>query len=332
MKKITIIIFLCGISSIYSQLKFTGYGAAGYRWIDRIRIIEYNQEVYYEGKIQAEYRVNKNIEAQLDLRGNSSDQRVEFREFSAKFSYIKRLDFKFGQLKKPFSAEYLESGEDLIAVERSYLTDAVGNLGYGGRSVGLMAYYKFDKDEKEFPHEYYFFIFKNNNLQNGAVARYSFYPDDDFGASINYFLLNTGGDYPISSSAFALGAAYDKKDFHIDGELMYFQDPVEGQRRQVLKMDDKVFGYGGRLTAAVKLDTDGEVIKDIEPLVLLSYYQPDTKQTDQHTLQALAGANFYFHKDVRLRLNADLLFTKNEFSKKYSTHDSRITIEVQVRY
>jgi hypothetical protein len=331
MKKALLLFIIFTCASFSQEIKFKGYGAAGYRFMDRIRIVETNQETYYEGKFQAEFEVNKHIEAQLDFRGNSDEQRVDLREFSAKFSYIPRLKFEVGNIKRPFSSEYMESEEDLAAVRRSYLTEAAGDLGYTGRSVGIMAYYN-TKDVEKFPHSYYLYIYKNNNVQNGIVARYVHH-FSSMQAGINYFLLNTGGDYPISTSGFASNFLYKVKDFLVETEVMLMQDPVESIRRklQFIK-DNDVWAWGARLLSVYEFDTGGAVIEEIEPLLLLSYFQPDAKAGEQHTIQTLVGVNFYFDKDVRLRLNGDVLLTKNEFSDDYNTHDSRFTLEVQVRF
>ena len=328
MRKIFFLIIFVSTTVFAQEIKFTGYGSFGYKFIDRLRIIEYNQETYFEGKFQAEIEINKQIEAQLDFRANSDDQQAKLREVSAKFSYLDFLTFEGGHVKRPFGSEYLVSSDDLISVERSYLTEISEELGYSGRSTGIMAYHKAKKDEA---HSYYLFLYKNNNLQNGIVGRYVHHINDlEIGG--NYFLLNTGGDYPIVSHAFAANIMYDKKDFSAELELMLLQDPVEGIRRRLQNLDDVVFGWGGRFTSILEINTNGKIIEEIEPFILLSYYQPDTKVVAQHTFQTLLGINFYFDKDVRLRLNGDALFTRNEFNNTYSTHDSRFIVEVQVRY
>jgi hypothetical protein len=331
MKKLLLIILSFTCISFAQDIKFKGYGAAGYRFMDRIRIVEANQETYYEGKFQAEFEINKHIEAQLDFRGNSDEQKVDLREFSAKFSYIPWLKFEMGNIKRPFGSEYMESEEDLAAVRRSYLTEVSGDLGYTGRSVGIMAYYN-TKDVEKFPHSYYLYVFKNNNLQNGLVARYVRH-FSDISAGVNYFLLNTGGDYPISTNGMATNFLYKKKDFLFETEFMLLQDPVESIRRKLQLIKDKdVWAWGARVLSVIEFDTDAEIIEEIEPLILLSYFQPDAKVAGQHTIQALVGVNFYFDKDVRLRLNADALLTKNEYGDDYNTHDSRFTLELQVKF
>ena len=317
--------------SARSQVSFTGYGAAGYRLINRERLVEINDEAYYEGKLQANIRVNSHIKAQLDFRGNSSDQLVELREFSAKFSYVDRLDFEFGNIKDPFGAERLESREDLAAIDRSVLSESVSLIGYGRRNVGLNVHRVYDKEDTGFLHEYYLHAFKNNNNQTGFVGRYTHHLDD-VEASLNYSLLNSGGDFPIVSHAFAAHVLYDVKDFELDGEVMVVQDPIEGIRRQLMNRSTTVYALGGRISGARGFDTDGSVVEEIEPLLLLSYFRPDSDVPSAHTVQVLLGANVYFEKEVRARVNADLRLTKNEFNTKYSTSNSRLTVELQVRF
>ncbi len=320
-------------SPVMSQeIDWTGYGAAGYRNINRQRINEYNQEMYFSAKVQAEIKINKDIESQVDIRGNSQDQQMELREVSVKFRYIKSMNIKFGNLKKPFTAEQIENSENLAQIERSNLSNALGQVGYGGRSIGLMAYYNSSGKKDDLPYSYYLFLYKNNNLQQGVNARYQHHFDDDYSTAISYFILHTGGDYPMITNAVSPGFYLDKK--HIRGELEFViaQNPVEGIRRKVIGENSNVIFWGARALAAVAFNTDAEVIKKIEPLFMFSYYQPEFKYTREHTFQFLAGVNLYFHKDVRTRLNADFILSRNRYNDKYSLYGSTITLELQVRY
>lgn len=319
-------------SSAFSQdIDFEGYGEVGFRAVDRVRIIEYNQKTYFNGKFQVEFEVTDEIEGQLDFRGESEDELVELREFSAKFKYIDKLDIEVGNLKKPFGGERIVSSDDLISTERSFMSERISEIGYGGRSIGIMGAYEFDDDEPDFPHSYYFFIYKNNNLQTGAAARYT-YHFGSFGASANIAYLNIGGEFPITSMGYGTELDYITKDFEMKLEALLVEDPVEAVRRRINEMDEQVYSLGGRFQTSYEWDIDGKVIEEIEPFVLLSYYQPDLDVTDRHTLQMLLGLNLYFDNDVRLRFNGDALFTKNEFSDDYSTRGSQFIVELQIRY
>jgi hypothetical protein len=328
-----LLIFLILSSVIYAQkITWSGFGATGYRNINRQRIIEYNQELYFAAKLQADIRVNKNIEAQVDVRGNSQDQQMELREVSVKFEYLKYMKISAGNLKKPFTAEQIENSESLIQVDRSYISRRLGQLGYGGRSVGIRAYYRSSGKKDDLPYSYYLFLFKNNNLQQGFNARYQYHFDDDFSAGISYFMLHSGGDFPLVTNAVSPGIYYYKKNITAELEFVIAQDPVEGARRKAIKEENNAAFWGARILGALGFDTDAEVIKKIEPLLMIAYFQPELKYMKEHTLQMVAGSNFYFHKNVRARLNADFLFTRNRFYDKYSLHGSMITLELQVRF
>ncbi|MDT8325128.1 MAG: hypothetical protein RRA94_13535, partial [Bacteroidota bacterium] len=84
------------------EVEFSGFGATGVRVYDRNPVAEFNQEFYYEGKFQADIRLSKDIEAQLDFRGSSDDREAVLREFSVKFEYFTYARIKIGNVKKPY--------------------------------------------------------------------------------------------------------------------------------------------------------------------------------------------------------------------------------------
>ena len=140
----------------FAQMKFSGYGSTGYKFWNRNPLIRNNQEVFYEGKLQADYKVNKDIEAQLELRGSSEDNMVRLREFSVKFEYMRRMKFKVGNIKTPFGYEQLINREESVFIERSLIHDNLSEFGYTQRSVSLMVYSKYSDEDPDFPFSYYF--------------------------------------------------------------------------------------------------------------------------------------------------------------------------------
>ena len=331
MKFLVSLLFL-GFISMYAQdVDFEGYGATGFKFYDREPLIEYNQETYYEGKLQAEIKYTKKIKAQLDFRGNSADNYVSLREFSLKLEFFKKLYFKIGNLKKTFGYEQLSNREELYTVDRSLVNDKISQIGYGDRSVSIMAYHEFDKKDNDFPFSYYLTLFKNNSLYHGALARFS-YHKSDFAYSLNYMFQQKGGNTPITANGFGFDAAVETKNFHGSIQLFYVQDPEEGIRRELQNLDNSVFSTGATFTVAYNFEYDEEFLKGIEPLLLLGYFSPDADNTKYHILQTVIGVNIYVHKDIRFRLNGDLRFTKSLFNSDYSTQGSRGTFEVQVSF
>ncbi len=314
------------------KVEFSGYGAAGYVFYNRNILNDYNQETYYEGKLQADIEFNKKIDAQLDLRGNSTDNSVNFREFSAKFDYFKYLKFKIGNIKKPFSFEYLESREDLAPVNRSFAQNKIEELGYGGRSVSIMGYYNYSDKRPEMPISYYVSLFRNNNLFSGLVTRFGYHFNDDYALTANFQYQQKGGENKISTKGFGLDFVINKKDFDVFAEAFLVEDPFESIIRKLQNRDKKVYAGGAKLQTVVGFDVDGEVVKEIEPLILVSYYLPDVDVHGDHVIQTLFGVNVYLNDDVRFRLNADLRLTKNQFNDDYTTKESRGIFELQVKF
>ncbi|MGD8779987.1 MAG: porin [Ignavibacteria bacterium] len=332
-KKLSLIFILSGLNIfIFSQkVTFEGYGATGFKFYDRDILNGYNQETFYEGKLQAEIKYNDEIEAQLDFRGNSTGSSAEFREFSVKFEYFENFTLKIGNIKRPFGYEYLINREAMHTSERNNLYNSIEELGYGGRSVSIMGYYKYSKKRPDFPYTYYVSIFKNNNLTQGISTRFVYHAGN-LGYGISYMFQDSGGDEPITANGFEADITFEKDKFLTNIEAFYFQDKEEGIRQRLIGGDENVYGMGAKLMTKLRFDVDGKIIKAIDPVLLFSYYLPDTDVTGTNQIQSLVGANFYLDKKVRVSVNADLRLTKNQYNSEYSTKESRGIIEFLVRF
>jgi hypothetical protein len=320
-------VFFSDSSAAQDKFSFTGYGAAGFSAYDRNQLREYNQVSYYEGKLQFNYIVNKHIEAQLDLRGNSDDNRIILREFSAKFEYIKLLRFKVGNIKKPFGSEQLLEKEELATIDRSYVQNTISDYGYGGRGVSVMAYYNYNKKRSDYPYSYFVSFYKDNSFNSGVVMRGA-YHFGDVAASVNYEYLNKGGEFPISGQGLCANLDYEGDEAKAGLAVFYVRNPYESLRRRQINLSDGVYTAGVSLSASYKFDTGAEVIKEIEPVLLLGCLTPDIDETKYNTLEMIIGGNFYFHKDVRLRLHGDLLLNKSMYNSSYSSAGSKFTVEL----
>lgn len=314
------------------EISFSGWGSAGYLIHKDNLQNGSNQETYFQGKFLTDIKLNEKIEAYLDLRGNSADNSVTFKEFSAKLRLFEYLKFRIGQTKKPFSYQYLMQREKLITVNRSLLVEKIGELGYGGRSVSIVAYYNYNKAKPDLPISYYLSIYKNNSPYSGIVTRLEYYIDDEISLGGNFQIQFKGGDDKITTHGLGADIEINTMNSNLVMEFFLVQDPVEGLIRKALGKSANVYIAGGTLTSAHRFHLDSEVIKILEPLIMLSYMIPDINRTDRNTIQVLAGMNVYIHEDVRFRFNADLRLTKNITNKKYSTGESLGIIEFQIRF
>ena len=318
-------------NNLFAQMEFSGYGSTGYKFWNRNPLIKNNQEVFYEGKFQADYKVNKDIEAQLELRGSSEDNMVRLREFSVKFEYMRRMKFKVGNIKTPFGYEQLINREESVFIERSLIHDNFSEFGYTQRSVSLQVYSKYSDKDPDFPISYYSSLFKNNSLAFGWANRFS-YHCGNFIYSANYMYLHKGGEEPINVNGFAADAGYESNSLNANIELSYVGNPEEQVRYLLMNDEKKVNATAVRVAGSFVFDIGGDVIKFIEPVLLLGYFAPDINDSDIHTVQTIIGVNLFFHKDVRLKINGNGLFAKNKFQSKYSSDDSRLFLELQVNF
>jgi hypothetical protein len=328
-----------------TDIDFTGFGAAGYLFIDRNPLTDANQPTYYTGKLQAEIEFNDEIEAQLDLRGNSVTNNIVFREFSAKFKYFTYLRFKMGNIKRDFGYEYVENRENLLTINRSVVQNNLSLRGFSIRAVSIMAYYNYNKKRPDHPYSYSIALSKDNSLGTGVGLR-GLYHVADYRFGMSYLFQSRGGNYPISVHGVNLEGNYSNKKSSLHIGLSIIQDPLRGQEILALNSDfeetrppsvsgdENVASLGTVISGGMGFDTDARIIKTLEPLFLLSMFIPDSRKMNVHTLQGVLGLNLYFTKKVRFRLNADLRLTKSAFDDtgKYATNDSRAIAELQVRF
>lgn len=341
-KIITIIIVFFSLSGA-KDYSFSGYGSTGYIFHKRSIIKGNKEESYYQAKLQMDLELSKKIEAQLDFRAKSDEHAVELREFSVKFKYYDYLKFKFGNIKLPFGYEQLENRENLLTFDRSLGHENYSELGFGGRSIGLLAYYKYSKKREDFPFSYYLNLYRNNSLINGLVLRGAYHWNDlIFGTS--YQILHRGGKDQITASGAEIDITFEGEKSTISIEGAVFKDPVVSMQNVFINdeissqsgphsfEDEEIYGASFRLTAAHKFSTDADIIKHIEPVYMFSSYYPDVSELGNIEIQNMAGANFYFTKKVRMRLQGDFRFTKDQSSDKYTTLGTRAIIDLQIRF
>jgi hypothetical protein len=208
----------------------------------------------------------------------------------------------------------------------------LGELGYGGRSVSIMGYYNYSDKRPDFPFSYSASLFSNNSQNYGFGGRFGYHFDDDNALTLNFLFQKQGGEEPINTSGFGLDFVIDEKKFKIFWEAYYVQDPIEGVIRRLQNLDENVCASGTSLTGSYEIDIDAEIVKKIEPVLNAGIFIPDLDKTENNVLQLIAGMNLYFHKKVMARLNGDIRFTKNEFNSDYSTNESRLILEIFVRF
>jgi hypothetical protein len=331
---VALLLFLTVLPSLSAnaqKVEFSGFGATGVRVYDRNPVVEFNQDFFYEGKLQADITLSKDIEAQLDFRGSSDERSAILREFSVKFEYMTYARIKVGNVKKPFSIEGLADRDEYIPIADSYMHRRNEELGYAGRNVGLLVYYNYKEKRSDFPFSYAAGVFRNNSYVTSAYARGSWHRGAMV-TSFGYAMLARSGDDAITTHGLSADVGFRTKTAESGVEFFYAQDPEEGIRRRLLQLDEKVFNAGVRSLTALRFPIDGKVVEMIEPHLMLVYHAPDAQATEYHTMEIMVGLNVFLDDDVRLRLMGDAVLTRDRYSDDYSTHGSVFATEIFVRF
>ncbi len=313
------------------DFEITGYGAAGYRFFDRDFLNNANKETYYQCKIQFDYSISKKIDAQFDFRANSLSNTLDLREYSVKLKYYDKFNIKFGQIKKPFGYEYMINQEELITAERSYMQKRTEELGYGGRNMSFMIYTKYDPDDStDIPISYYFSVFNDNSLTQGIAGRF-IYHFDGLGVGGSWLSQKKKASQEVVAHGFALELIHESKKLNYGMETYFTEDPYEKARKKIAGIDETQLAGGVRLFGSYKIKVDSSIVNYVEPMLHCCFFTSDIHNPLNHVFQVVAGTNIYLSKNALIRLNGDLMFTKNKFNKKFTTKESNAVIEMFVR-
>lgn len=335
MKKHIFLLLLLSFFTSHSQaqkVSFSGSGATGAAFFDRNPVAGFNQEFYYEGKLQADIELSKKIEGQLDFRGHSESKTAVLREATVTFKHMDKARIKIGNIKKPFSLEGLSDRDEYIPVNDSYMHRVVSDLGYDGRNVGLMVYYNYKEKNPEFPFSYAAGVFRNQSYVTSAYLRGTAHSSAGYTASLGGALLQRGRENAITTFGVSADAGYKDSLFESGLEAVLLQDPEEGIRRRLLAREDRVYTAGLKSMTAMRFDLGGTFLKVLEPYLMLAWFVPDFEEMGTHRLEIMTGANVFVDDDVRLRLSLDALLTRDGRSDTYSTEGSSVTIETFFRY
>lgn len=315
------------------KVSYDGYVSAGWK-------VEYRGfgESFYRAKVQLEVDLNESVEAQVDIRGRSDRREIELRGISGTLKYWERTRLKIGHLKRTFGLEEMVSRERLFSIERSLINRHMSPMGYVGRHLTIQLYQK-DR-EKEYLYSYYVGISYNESRTLGANARVSFH--DIFGLTTLGFdavyqrfkgELILDADTPLD--AFALSADVTKEfdRYHGDGEIFFGKDPLETRIGGFIGESKSIYFTGIKFLHTYRFALQGKVVQGIEPVILVSFLVPDTRDFSFNRFQLLVGINLYLDNDVRFMVNGDLISSNSRYNRGDRNYfSSMIIAELQFRW
>ena len=127
------------------SITLSGWGETGIKGIQQNVVQGYAEETYYRAKVQADIKIDKNIDAQIDIKADSQDREVKLQQFYIKFDYHDYFKLKVGNLKQPFGYEQDLSRGELLTFNRSNAHTALSYMGYTARSFAIKGYYNYSK-------------------------------------------------------------------------------------------------------------------------------------------------------------------------------------------
>lgn len=336
---ILLLVFLifCSIlnGKIYAQTKvsYDGYIAMDARYEHG----EKYAELYTKMKLEIKLDLTQYIKTEIDIRGNSNDPDIELKEVHALLKYDPKCRIKVGNIKKCFGIEELISQEDLYTIEEGQITKYISPFGYVGRDPGIQVYRKYKGEGS--PYSYYLGASCNqsaNAALNGRISYHSLFGSWCIGFDGVYQRSShrPEKEYPPNIYAMSIDLSWHTGSLYTDLEAFWGQDPIETQLNEFRGDNKDVLFSAVKWLLAYHWDTNKTVVKGVEPLFLSSILVPDTKYMAANRIELLLGVNIYLDKDVRLRLNGDLILSTN----KYNTHDrtvaagSKIVSELQLKW
>jgi len=328
-----------------AEITYSGWGETGII-IEKQNIVNGPPIItYYAAKLQADIKINKEIDAQIGVKGHSDTSQVEFNEFSLKFDYHDYFKVKAGHLKQPFGHEQQTSHDNLLTFNRSNAHYAMAKMGYANRSVAIKGYYNFSKKRPEFPYSYAVSLFKNNSNNSGINIKGSqHFPDTVLSGYFQYQHKDGRSTISIDSIGVGSDVLYQTKTSSMGVALFILEDPIasfQNLEQNIIiekssldqpNLDESVIAGTFQSFVSYRFKTNNTVFQSYEPILLTSLYVPIIDDLKSHEWQTAFGVNAYFTKEVRLRLQVDYLVTNKSTSEEPSINGSTVELGLQASF
>ncbi|MGH7599413.1 MAG: hypothetical protein ACREOI_23920 [bacterium] len=313
-----------------SQAKTTisGWVRVGtdYVYNDRFR------ESFYQAKVQFNVKVSGDLEAQIDVRGESDTHTMELREaiLSADLGKAKGLDFGHG--KKRFGLEFQKSKEHLLTAERTLIYRRLEPFGFVGRDVNFRYYRNARPADRRTGISFNLGYSEDHNTTLiGHWTRLRTLGSFALGASGLLQLDKIDGG---SQTVWGFGAELlrDADAHHVEIETIIGQDPFQSEFEKRLG-GENVYFFGGKFLYGHRFKTSRRLLKAFEPVIVGSVWTPNIDAFELNTLELLAGMNFYLAPELRIALNGDLLLTRaSTISNERSSAGSNVILQAQLTW
>ncbi len=290
-------------------------------------------ESFYAAKVQYEIDLSKKLEAQIDLRGESTRHEIELREAYFTADVGEGLNLDFGQHKKRFGLEYQKSKENLRTLERTLLYRHLETFGFAGRELNLR-YYRTTKEEKR-RSGYSLSLGYNEAHDLNLIARWQrLRMLGSFTFAVNGIVQRDKKDNGAQTvGGFGFDVARDTDAHHAELEMLLGQDPFQSEFETDFGSGRKIYFVGGKMLYSHRFALSKATTRAFEPVAVISILAKDVEQSEVNTIELLGGANYWFSPHARLSLNADFLLTNSPGNTNARTlAGSNFVVQMEVRW
>lgn len=325
-----LLLLMSSTSPSRSQAKTTisGWVRVGtdYEYNDRFR------ESFYQAKVQFNVKVKGDLEAQIDVRGESDTHTMELREAILTADLGKAQGLDFGQGKKRFGLEFQKSKEKLLTTERTLIYRRLEPFGFVGRDLNFRYYRNARPGDRRTGVSFNFGYGEDHNTTLiGHWTRLNTLGSFAFGVS-GLLQLDKIEDGSQTVWGFGVELLRDTDTHHLEIETVIGQDPFESEFEKRLG-GENVYFFGGKFLYGHRFKTSRGLIKAFEPVVVGSVWTPNIDVFELNTLELLAGINFYLAPELRVTLNGDLLLTRSSTISNERTYtDSNVILQAQLTW
>lgn len=296
---------------------------------------DYNErfrESFYRAKVQFNVKISGDLEAQIDVRGESDTHTMELREAYLTADLGKAAGLDFGQGKKRFGLEFQKSKEHLLTVERTLIYRRLEPFGFVGRDLNFHYYRKA----------------RAGTRRTGVSVNLGYSEDHNTTMIGHLTRLNTVGSFALGASGllqldqieggsqtvwgFGAELLRDTEAHHVEIEAIVGQDPFQSEFEKSLG-GENVYFFGGKFLYGHRFKTSRRLLKALEPVVVASLWTPNIDEFELNTLELLAGINFYLAPELRVGLNGDLLLTRSsKISDERTYAGSNVILQAQLTW
>ncbi len=294
---------------------------------------EHEGESFYAAKLQFEVKLDKTLEAQIDLRAASTRHEIELREAYLKADVGKGLNLDFGQHKKRFGFEYQKSKENLRTVERTLVYRYLETFGFAGREMNFR-YYRTTK-ERERPSGYSISLGYSEAHDLNVIGRWQrLRALGSFTLALNGLAQRDKMDNGAQMVwGLGLDLARDTEAHHLELEAFAGQDPFQSEFERDFGAGRKVYFTGGKFLYSHRFVISAATGKVFEPVFVTSFLAKDLDQYEVNTIELLPGVNYWFSPYARLSLNADFVLTNSPGNTNERTSvGSNYVLQMEVRW